>query len=510
MGAVLLMAGCQQSVSTESTTGQETQMEEDLNLATGQETQTEEDLNLTTLVVDNPHMTTDVVDAVNNYLREQNCSYRIRGINLLQETRENYNLTDVGSWSHTKYIEEYIDSGKQVDIVYGAEDQYTCGHWSFINLYQDGYLACLEDYMDTEAGKTLYASMPEAYWEALRACSGGQLYGICGYPYNLKTNPVYFVNKELMEKYNLTEEDLTKPIGELKALLEEIQRGEEEDGTFYALRLMPWNFYGTTSQYGFNWRIMNIVMDEEQPDPSASFLLDDEQLQEMVTDTYELYQDENIKATMNVDVNLNHYFLLVDFGGNPGTFTPVDMDYCTYQYQDQGVLLYPYGDEVVLNNGFRMCAISASSEHQEEAFDFLSRIYSSQELSEIVSMGTDLVEENGVLYHQDGSDAIITSYMGNGFITRPSGYELKDKNAVLKNIYDRAQVSKYTGFWFDETSESALTAGLSQIKGIEELFTGNYASAEDFFEEQKQTFTDAGGEEYLKIIQEAYDAFKEN
>jgi pyridoxine 5'-phosphate synthase PdxJ len=125
-------------------------------------------------------------------------------------------------------------------------------------------------------------------------------------------------------------------------------------------------------------------------------------------------------------------------------------------------------------------------------------------------MGADLVEENGVLYHQDGSDVSMTFHMGNGFITRPGGYELKDKNAVLKSIYDRAQVSKYTGFWFDETSESALTAGLSQIKGIEELFTGNYASAEDFFEEQKQTFTDAGGDEYLKIIQEAYETFKEN
>jgi hypothetical protein len=84
------------------------------------------------------------------------------------------------------------------------------------------------------------------------------------------------------------------------------------------------------------------------------------------------------------------------------------------------------------------------------------------------------VEEKGVLYHQDGSDIDVlgTLYMGNGFITRPGGYELKDKNAVLKNIYDRAQVSKYTGFWFDETSESALTAGFQKSKALKSCLQG--------------------------------------
>lgn len=504
-------AGCQRISPADNSDGTVQGLSEG---ETGTETENA-DSDLVTLVVDNPALTQEKLVALNGYLLEQGCTYQIEGIDTLEMTAEEKGISssDVTSTGHAEYIERYLDEGGQIDIVHAAELMFSNGHWSFSELWADGYLECLEEYMETEKGGELYAAMPEAYWQTLRANSSGKLYGICGYPYGIKTNPVYFVNPELMKKYGLTEEDLTKPLDELEGLLEEIQEQEGASGEFYAVKLMYDNYwYDNVGLYQFNSNISGILLDEDRQDDPVVWLYDDEGIVELLEDVYCICQNQNISMTINTAVDMDQYFLLVDLYGNAGCSPPSGSGYCSAAYNDDGILLYPYGDQMVIREKIPLNCVTAQSAYKEEAFDFLCRVYTDRALTEMLAFGTDLEEKDGQLQHTDGTEVRFAAYIyiGNGFIGRPAAGEFINKTELLTETYEQAAASCYAGFWLSEGSLGWLAGVGAATVDITPLLSGEYDSVKTFIDEKRQSFYDAEGEELLRLVREAYDAFYED
>ncbi|MBD5082483.1 MAG: hypothetical protein HDT44_12075, partial [Ruminococcaceae bacterium] len=87
----------------------------------------------------------------------------------------------------------------EVDIVT------VCDRESGRELGEDGTLLELTDYLSSEKGQRLYGSITEDMWHSIAI--NGKIYGANGYFYAGSPAPCYNVNRALMEKYDLSEND---------------------------------------------------------------------------------------------------------------------------------------------------------------------------------------------------------------------------------------------------------------------------------------------------------------
>jgi len=104
---------------------------------------------------------------------------------------------------------------------------------NYYEMAREGRFESWNSYLYSESGKKLYQSLPINNWKSCDV--DGQIYGINNRADLVYGPPSYIVNKEIMEKYNITENDLNKPIYELEDIIKKVAEGENTNKEFRAI-----------------------------------------------------------------------------------------------------------------------------------------------------------------------------------------------------------------------------------------------------------------------------------
>lgn len=459
----------------------------------------------------------NTVDAINQYLRDQGCMYKIECVSL-------YNADEYASTQgYVKTVEDYIDAGNPLDLCY-LSVMYD-GAWisSFDLLRQDGYIECLSEYLENE--DELTAAMPDKKWASLSV--DGNIYGINGYVYNTQAGVTYVISKEMMDKYDLSEEDLNKPLSELKDIFLQVQREEEKNNADfscinYVLNTDDYCYF--SKLYPVDGYLAGICLDENESDNPLIYKLDDEEYISLLREMFDLYSENELKVTTDYRVYYENSFVNVYVEGLFPGQNIAQMG--GYQSVDEGrsitsddlLMLYPYDTDLRINDYTSANVIMSRSAHKDEAFDFLKRMYSDEELSNLVQYGAGYTIYDGHIYGVDQEQQLIATGVaaswirGNGFIGAPCYYEAEDKEEKYFEIYNKCgYVSEWSGFKFDRTGyEQQITATNDVMVKLLGLFSGNVTDFDGYINELRSEFVEAGGESLYEAVSRQFEEYINN
>jgi putative aldouronate transport system substrate-binding protein len=283
-----------------------------------------------------------------------------------------------------------------------------------------------------------------------------------------------------MDKYNLMEEDLNKPIYELEAILKMVAEGEKANPDFKPLAIdyAEWFNVFDNSVY-LNSKAVALYNDTTK---KAGSVLDElENLRWLET----LCKYANQGLIGKESKQLDDMFMTID----GSTSVPYMIPHYMRLYNKEGELA-GFDDviEIVLDKYYDSClawdssrlyldadCVFMTSKHKDEAFDFLMKVYTDPYLTNLLCYGienkTYVMIEGKVVWPE-----VFPGY-GNDYISYPRGYEYADKKERYWKLYDELPYAFYD-FVFDPTDvKDELLATLQVMDRVAYILTG---SVEDF------------------------------
>lgn len=435
-----------------------------------------------------------VVDGINDYLTKQGTDYVV----WFKEVK-----VDKGS-NYTDQIRKEIDSDNPIDIIYCALPTINDAISPYDALIQDGVLQCFDDFLETDKGKSLLQALPNGNWEALKR--SGRIYGVNGYSFSISTPMSYYVNKELMDKYHLTKEDLKKPLAELSDVLSEVANGEKNRENFSVITA------ALSYRYPEFHSVTNAVVLNENNDEGASLLLDSDgylgflkalhyyQSLDMVGVQTKYVKDFFLQANLSSGVP----FEKPDYGAFVNK-----KDVSAGQDDVVQIIFDEYSSYV---NQFKFATgINSNSEHMDMAFDFLTRVFSDASISNMLLYGIE-----GVNYiTKDGKLPPNTDYgffsiiFGNSYISVPLDFEYKNKKEIYFTVQNKAKVSKYANFLFDKSNVIKQISDTNSVMGqVSKIFEGGVSDFDEFIDDMKQQLYDKGVQDVIDEVNRQLAASK--
>jgi putative aldouronate transport system substrate-binding protein len=428
-----------------------------------------------------------ITDELNKYLVSNGCDYVIYFMERTQEDMVMVKPTVNAAEKAAKY-ERLLQLLDNADIVPVERDY-------FYNLVKEDCIEPWNDYLATDNGKELRNCLPESNW--LSANIKGVVYGINGRADYVNGPPSYIINKELMRKYNLTEEDLNKPIYELGDILTRIAEGEKSRHNFCTLAIDSVsyiNLHGTASAY-IGTSALTLSTD---PAKDVIMALEDPEYLQWLN---AINQYAGMGLVGYADNQLDNFFLKVKTFSSLPFINP---NYGFYYNHDGDLAGEQDVAEIVLNkyydgsisyqpNGFYCNAISRRSQNKLQAFDFLKRVYTDSYLTNLLLYGI----ENRNYKLTDGKVDwpivnINDNCIGNAYLAYPRYYEYSDKKEryiKLQNAYPYT----YYDFYFDrEKVEAELSAVNSTMNKINDILNGGVEDFDIFIKNLKNELYDKG------------------
>ena len=428
-----------------------------------------------------------ITDSINNYLVENRAEYVVFFPGFTPEYSEVFNNTD--EFNGKQYEEKKLAVNKLIDKV----DIMPMNRRMYYELAKKEYFEPWSSYLSTKEGIKLYKSMPENNWKTCNV--DDEIYGINGRSDLVFGPPSYIVNKEIMNKYNLTEEDLNKPIYELEAILKIVAEGEKSNISFrpIALDYAEWFNVFNNSVY-LNSKAVALYNDTTKK--AGSVLEEPENLRWL--EALSTYANQGfISKTSKL---LNNFFIKINIRASLPYMIP---DYM-FLYNKEGVLADTYDvTEVVLDEYYEGClswisltsmyanCIPVASEHKDEAFDFIMRLYTDPYLTNLLSYGI----ENKTYVMKDGKvdwpDIYYQGY-GNSYISYPRNYEYADKKERYWKLNEELDYVYYD-FVFDPTNVKDELEKTNQVMDkVSEILSGNVTDFDAFIDDIRRQLDDNG------------------
>lgn len=419
-------------------------------------------------------------NAINEHLRELDAGY---SVDFEVLSAENY----------LDNLKEKIAEG-QVDVCFTGNELN-----DYTSLVQDGALLGLDEYLKTDEGKELYESVPLDNWYSVAV--GQSVYCVNGSYYPGSTPPSYAVNTALMEKYDLTEADLRKPLYELEPILKKIYDAEKADG-FSPVKIHLILTTEAINQFGIS---KSVQMDETTG--LAHTLIDDAEYVKWLRCYYDYFKKGYL--TLEEQINVNSFLINIALN----TFVPSDSP-AMGRYGDQSDLIQEmsldgYAFYSTQNN--YGTAVASNSKWQTEALDFLSKLFTDSHLSNLMVYGSgyeDILQDNGKL-SQDGVTLNSLAY-GNNYITAPLQFEPVDKKDQYFSFHQKIQKSRFTGFRPDLSQIGDKISEMDTIINEKwtELFTSETEQDIDIFlSDVRDALDKAGAQEVIDELNSQYKAF---
>lgn len=377
---------------------------------------------------------------------------------------------------------------------------------------ESGLLLELSDYLASEKGKPLYESITENMWYSLTM--NGKIYGTTGYIYAGTTPPSYYINRELMKKYNLTEENFHCSIAELEEILSKVKKGE--GGDFHPLKFsIPHHIWPVLSYMEPISKAVEINIKTGK----AELYIDNEDYMSIMRDIYDMNKKGYIFIGDKDGMVIKKENYLVSF-----SFTAYQLKPHRTEYKDSDIpqiiededsnipqsteeeLLAVMWDEsygYYSAGTWPATCVCSKSQKQEQALDLISTIYTDKILSDLFVFGVEGADytrdENGAVIQRFYSP-IVTLYFGNSVIA--SDYSDSPKEFYIEK-QKKTQKNPYLDFEADEFLEEAVDNSMNLIyEGLEE--------GRDFDEviaEIRTKLNEGGAQQYLDSLNKKLEEY---
>lgn len=337
-----------------------------------------------------------------------------------------------------------------------------------------------------------------------------EIYGVNGRSDLVFGPPSYIINKELMIKYNITEEDLNKPIYEIGEILKAVAEGEKANDNFKPLALdsAEWFNVFNNSVY-LNSRSVALYNDLSKK--VGSVLDEPENLHWLEA----LCHYANQGLVGKVSKQLDDFFIKINIRSTLPYMIP---DYMSLYNKDGELINAEDVIEIVLDKYYdgSLCwigitsvyanCIPASSKHIDEAFDFLMRLYTDPYLTNLLTYGienkTYIMKDNKVEWPD-----IYYLGSGNSYISYPRNYEYADK----KDRYWRLNESLpyvYYDFVFDPSNVMEELEKTNNIMdNVSKILTGKVEDFDAFIDDIRKQLNENGLPKLLDEIDRQRDAW---
>ncbi|HKL80649.1 MAG TPA: DUF3502 domain-containing protein [Mobilitalea sp.] len=430
-----------------------------------------------------------ITDAINEYLVQNKTEYVVY-FHKPEISLDLFILT-------AKELKDFLsnETTPDIDIVY-------LGLNSFMPFAQEGLLEPIEYKLQEEKGKVLWNSLPENNWRSLTV--DGHIYGVSGYSYTVFGPPTYIVNRKIMEQFGLKEEDLKKPLYELTELLAGIAKEEKISEGFQLVTIDS-----SLNNFQSSGYTMTPYSDATllSPDISEDALvqLDDPEYLRWLSAVNELAKSGVIKSSATYN-NIKDFFLHVRFFSGLPLENP---NFGTY-YDEEGELADKEDVvELVLEDNYSGSvrnqdmgnSILSSSANKEYAFDFLSRAYSDETLTNLLLYGVEDIN-----YYLD--DEKVTGqirhnndlFIGNTYLSLPMHYEFVNKKQLYLQLQNKL-VNQYFGFEIDFSGvQEELDACNKIMKQLSGILDGGVADFDGFIRDLRNQLDESGIERVLEEI----------
>lgn len=370
--------------------------------------------------------------------------------------------------------------------------------------YQNGWLLDLEDYLQTEEGKKLWEAVPETCWQA--SMVGGKYLGVCTM-LPVCSDAAYYVNKDLMEQYGLTEEDFVNrtpaELGELLALVkEENVCALDMDGSIAGVV----NVQTIVENRGYQSDA--IVISNDDKDAQAENIFANENAAAWFRAVAD-YRQKGYLAGAGEDgkeTEFQNFFISL------GADNRFDSSYSERiiaalhsSYPGAGeIAVIPY-DTMPLTTYFNsISGVCSASGHQQEALAALTMTMTDREISDLLLYGIKdehyETDENGKIIPFDNFTWVYAMYFGNTLVSTPTVNEPENKAEAFCEAFASMKETAVLGKYVD------LTEYADQVQTIQEI-TEEYAGLwSGEFEDVDGTLAEACEKLEAAGIQEILDA----
>lgn len=359
----------------------------------------------------------------------------------------------------------------------------------------------LDDMLETEKGVKIKSALTEL--EPIRSQVNGVTYGISQHMplFNAVT-----YRKDLLRKYGINQEALSEDIFENADILKMIRDGEGGN-------IVPYVTYmDALNRLGF-WLIDECEAVGYHPEGMFVNAFETEELKNYLIQM-KSFQDQNL---MNADLkNIGEFFAME-------SVTDTDQIYETvYKFSKPGEEKEHKIDMVVIPDKKRMCllpyggdsstGIAAWSKYPEEAFDFLTLLYTDAEIANLIQYGVEgvdySVESGYAVYNQDNGLRNYGENFTNPLLTYPKEGMPQDKRSMVERCYEENETHLPLGFRFDTQPVQEEINAVTEIFGspvmhtdeVYRMFCGSVDDLDAAMESFNQKLKTAG---VNRIVEEA-------
>lgn len=412
-------------------------------------------------------------------------------------------------------IDKMIEKGNPPDIICGGLGEAGSLQGTYRSVKKE-WLLELNSYLDTEEGRALKAAYPENMWKAFDV--NGHIYGVNGLlPFN--TDFVYYVNKELANKYNISLEEIAglQP-SELGDVLEIVYQGEKSKDFVTYIHEEDYQSYYSVVSDEFNNSCNAIVIDNRIKKPEAVNIYNqEEQISYFISlakyrkkgyltvDEEQLEEDERIIIT--------NFFIIQgrdDVFGNKGKD---EIRYINEKFpMTSQVAVIPFTPDYIRKQGNGVTGVCNHSNKKDLAFQALSAVYSQKDLSDLLLYGVE-----GIDYELNNGKVAIDSdlffrslYFGNPIISTATLNEPTNKKEIAFNKISQMEFCDTVGSYLEL---SDLTKEMNKINSITNdyagLFDGKYSDVENTINELNTRLEEADFQSLLDEINHRYYSVRE-
>lgn len=396
-------------------------------------------------------------------------------------------------------INKMISNGSAPDLIcasVGEVGTYTGTY----RAYQNEWLLDLEEYFQTEDGKRLWEAVPEACWQA--SMVNDQYLGVCTM-FPVCTDAAYYVNQELMERYNLTEEDFQErtvtELGELLALVEEeaccILDMDGSIGSIDGLQTVVENR---------GYQSDAVVISNKDPNAQVENIFENEDAIAWFHAIAD-YRQKGYLTDADGDGHFQNFFISLGADNRFDTSYAELMKaelYATYPEAGE-IVVIPYETKSLTTYFNSISGVCSSSSHQQEALDALTMIMTNREISDLLLYGiehTDYeLDQNGKAV-TDSFAWVYAMYFGNTLISTPTVNKPENKEEVFFEVFASMKNTAVLGRYVDLTEYAEQ---VQQIQAVTEsyagLWNGEFDDVDGVLEEVRGKLEEIG-------IQEVVDA----
>ena len=325
---------------------------------------------------------------------------------------------------------------------------------------KNDWLQDLSPYLDRKESDVLRESYPEHMWKSFE--SNGTIYGVNGM-LPIVTDYVYFVNKDIADKYHIALSELKelKPT-ELGNILEKVYQGEnaEEFSTFVCGDSKYTGNYSTVFD-PFNNVCEPVVIDNRLLNPKAVNLFTEKDqidyfialAEYMVKGYLHIENEKSDKKSNQQEVSKKNFFIMLgtdNLFGDRGRDKIIEIK---NKYPMAGnIEIVSYEPSYITKQGNSITGICRSSEKKDMAFQALCAVFSDTEISDLILYGTEGVDytlKEGKAVPEPGNSFnwYTSLYFGNPIISTPTVDEPLNKKEIvfekISQMYAPDNLGKY-------------------------------------------------------------------